>query len=87
MCLLMLFSLAKVKQVSKKSLECFLFECPLMVALSQSKSRCPVSSKCLYIGEVGNFFLEFSWCSFILNFNSRPVSPTYEAEQSKHLIS
>ena len=52
MCLLMLFSLVKVKQVSKKSLECFLFECPL---LSQSKSWWPVSSKCLYIGEVGNF--------------------------------
>ena len=91
----MLFSLAKVKQVSKKSLECFLFECPLMVALSQSKSRCPVSSKCLYIVEV----VEISFWSFhgallfltlihdlsLQHMLERQVSPTYVGETGREL--
>ena len=58
-----------------------------MVALSQSKSRCPVSSKCLYIVDV----VAISFWSFPgallfltlihdLSLHSRPVSSTYVGE-------
>ena len=48
MCLLMLFSLAKVKQVSKKSLECFLFEESLLSFCNMNQPGLPIFRNILY---------------------------------------